>query len=832
MMSLPIDSSLPALRDACMAARNVVLEAPPGAGKTTRVPLALLPEPWCAERIVMLEPRRIAARAAARYMASQIREEVGETVGYRVRLDTRVSARTRIEVVTEGVLTRMLQDDPSLEGISVVIFDEFHERSLHADLGLALTLDTQQVLRPDLRVLIMSATLEDERVAKLLHGAPVVRSTGRSFPVEVHYTARRPEPRAVESSVAATVREALHQSDGDVLVFLPGAREIRRVNALLAPPECAGSSDLAIIPLHGSLPPAEQDRALRPDPAGRRKVVLATSVAETSLTIDGVRIVVDSGLSRVPRFSPRTGMTRLETIRAARSSTEQRAGRAGRTAPGVAYRLWSTAEQGALAAEPTPEILEADLAALMLTLATLGVRDPTTLRWLDPPPPAAQAQARDLLEQLGALDQAGTVTPHGRAMAALPLHPRLAHMLLRARDLHAVGVAADLAALLEERDVLRGSGMPPDADVRLRLELLRERSFPSSWRGYPVSREGVHRVRAEASQLRRMVRGKSGEGDVERAGLLLAFAYPDRIAQARGGTGRFLLRNGRGAGLQSGQSLANQSWIVAAELDDVGSDSRILLAAPLEEADLNTHFGEQIRIEETVTWDSASDAVQARRRARLGALVLSDTAVRDPDADLIRTALLDAMRGDGPAALPWSDASRRLQQRMLFLRRLHPTWPDVSDTALMSQLNDWLGPRLTGIRRRSDLAEVDLNDALLELIDWRQREILERDAPTHITVPTGSRIPIDYSDPAAPVLAVRLQELFGSATTPAIAGGRVPLTLHLLSPAQRPVQVTRDLAGFWRTSYFDVRKDMRGRYPKHYWPENPLEAEPTRKRKE
>ncbi len=826
--TLPIESSLPSLRDALRSHRNAVLEAPPGAGKTTRVPLALLEEAWCSGKIVMLEPRRIAARAAARFMAGQLGEDVGQTVGYRVRLDTRVSRSTRIEVVTEGVLGRMLQDDPGLDGVSLVIFDEFHERSLHADLGLALALETQHLLRNDLRILAMSATLDGARVAQLLDDAPVVRSAGRSFPVELRYAARRAELPELERTVATTVREALNEAEGDLLVFLPGAREIRRTADLLEP--IGESSPVTVIQLHGSLPPAQQDLALKPDPRGRRKIVLATSVAETSLTIDGVSVVVDSGVSRVARFSARTGMTRLATIRASRSSVEQRAGRAGRTAAGTCYRLWSAAEQTSLAVAHPPEILEADLAQLALTLAARGTRDATELRWLDLPPPAALAQARDLLFQLNALDECGAITAHGRAMSELPIHPRLAHMLLRARDLHAVGVAADLAALLEERDLLRSTAGPPDADVRLRLEVLRERSTPDNWRGIPVSREGVHRTRAEATHLRRLVRDNS-QGELDSAGLLLAFAYPDRIAQARGGPGRFLLRNGRGAGLANGSSLQKSEWLVAAEVDDAGADSRILLAAPLEESDLTTHFGEQIETEDDISWDATSGAVTARRRTQLGALVLSDIAVREPDPEAIRAALLSAIRREGSSSLPWSDASRRLQQRILFLRRLDPVWPDVADDTLMTQLDHWLGPRLDGIRRRSDLAAIDLSEALLGLLDWRQCDILDRDAPTHVTVPTGSRIPIDYSDPAAPVLAVRLQELFGSATTPTIAQGRVPLTLHLLSPAQRPVQVTRDLAGFWKTSYFDVRKDLRGRYPKHYWPENPLEAEPTRRAK-
>ena len=840
---LPIETVLPDIRAALSDGTGLVLQAPPGAGKTTMVPLALLGEPWLAgRRIVMLEPRRLAARAAAHRMAQLLGEETGETVGYRVRLDTRVSPRTRIEVVTEGVLGRFLQEDPALEDTGLVIFDEFHERSLHADLGLALTLQSREVLRDDLRLLVMSATLDGGPIARLLGDAPIVTSEGRTYPVEVRWSERRPAAR-IEDAVAATVREALRREPGDVLVFLPGAGEIRRTETLLA----GVPDDTRVFPLHGTLPLALQDEAIRPSAPGRRKVVLATSIAETSLTIEGVRAVVDSGLARVPRFSPRTGMTRLETVRVTRASAEQRRGRAGRVAPGVCYRLWSEAEHAGLVPFQRPEILEADLAPLALELAAAGVSDPAELKWLDAPPVAAFAQARELLRELDALDDAGPgrsrasrgITPHGRRMAGLALHPRLAHMLLSAQasgDPGTVATACDLAALLSERDVLQpdvGTGM---SDVRLRLELLRDpesRGEPAFVHGLAVSRDALRRARVEAQHWRRTLRlAGSARSRDEHAGVLLALAYPDRVAQRRAGAGqRYLLRNGRGAVLGAGDPLAASPWLVAAELDDRRPESRVFLAAPVALEEIEARFGDQVQREELVEWDAAQRAVTARRLTRLGALVLGDAPVRDPDPERVARALLDAVRREGLGLLPWSDAARRLRERMAFLHAADPSWPDVSDAALVATLDDWLLPRIVGVRRLDDLARTDLADALLGLLGWEQRRALDELAPTHVTVPSGSRLPVDYGDPAAPVLAVRLQEMFGLAETPRIARGRVPLVLHLLSPAHRPVQVTRDLAGFWRTSYFDVRKDLRGRYPKHHWPEDPMEAEPTRRAK-
>lgn len=816
---LPVHDALPALRDALAERGAAVLVAPPGAGKTTLVPLALLDAPWLgARRILMLEPRRLATRMAARRMAQSLGEPVGQTVGYRVRMETRVSARTRIEVVTEGIVTRMVQHDPVLADVGLVIFDEYHERTLHADLALALVAQSRALVREDLRLLVMSATLDAEPVARLLGDAPVIRSEGRMFPVETRYVEPRHDAR-LEATVVRATLDALDREDGDVLVFLPGAAEIRRVAERLSGAGLPSST--RVVPLYGDLPPAAQDDAVRPSAPGARKIVLATSIAETSLTIEGVRIVIDSGLARVPRFSPRTGMSSLETVRVSRASADQRRGRAGRVAPGTCYRLWAEQEQRHLVPHRAPEILEADLAPLALELAAAGVRDPASLAWLDAPPPAALAQARELLTELGALDAAGRITARGRRMADLPLHPRLAHMLLEGASAGQGALACDVAALLEERDILDDVR---DADIQARLEALR-----SGLRAHP---DRVRRVRESASQLRRVIGARDGARDTGATGLLLAFAYPDRVGQRRpGGSGRFLLRNGNGAAFAEPQALSASPYIVAAELDARRPESRIFLAASLAADDLVAHFGDQIVGEGIIAWDDDQRAVVARRVTRLGAIVLGDAALRDPDPARVAEALLEGVRRLGVAALPWSDAARRVRERLGFLHALDPAWPDVSDLALERTFGDWLAPHLLGLTRLDQIARLDLVAVLMERLTWAQRAALDEMAPTHVVVPSGSRIPVDYSAPEAPVLSVRLQEMFGCADTPRIGGGRVPLTVHLLSPARRPVQVTRDLAGFWRTTYFDVRKDLRGRYPKHHWPDDPMRAEPTSRAK-
>lgn len=853
---LPIEEIIPALRDALRRGTSAVLQAPPGAGKTTRVPLALLDEPWLAgRRIVLLEPRRLAARAAAYRMAELLGERVGETVGYRIRLETRVGPATRIEVVTEGVLTRMLQSDPALEGVGLVIFDEVHERNLHADLGLALCLHARELLREDLRIVAMSATLDGAPLAALLGAAPagearagaapILTSEGRTYPVEtIHLApanAREQMPGgSLVPRTARAVEIALAEQVGDILVFLPGAGEIRRVQEALGEVR----PEVRVLPLHGSLGREEQDLALRPAPAGARKVILATSIAETSLTIDGVRTVIDSGVMRVPRFSPRTGMNRLETVTVSRAAADQRRGRAGRQGPGTCYRLWSEAEDRGLTPHSTAELLQADLAPLALELAAWGVTEPAELRWLDPPPAAALAQAHQLLRDLGAITAEGRITPHGRKLAGLGLHPRLAHLLLRARELGLGALAADLAALLGERDLFRGRTDTPDADLRLRLEALRGHGndLPAAARqaGYTIDRGTLHRARAEARHWRTRIGAPPAHAndDLDAAGLLLAFAFPDRIALRRQGSGRghvqgqpgrFLLRSGRGAALAAGQPLAEVDALVAAELDDRGRESRILLAAPVDPVELRQQFGDQIEVEESIAWDDAARAVRARRRESLGALVLGEAPIQDPDPELVRAALLQGVAALGLECLPWSKDATRLRNRLLFLRHLDPALPDLSEPALLATLPEWLGPYLDGLRGAEELRRLDLETILGGLLTWEVRRRLDEEAPAAIVVPSGSKIAIGYDDPESPILAVRLQELFGLAETPRIGKGRVPLTLHLLSPARRPVQITRDLASFWENTYFEVRKDLKGRYPKHFWPDDPMHAPATRR---
>ena len=820
---LPIEDVLAPLRAALADRTSAVLQAPPGAGKTTRVPLALLGEPWLSEqRIVMLEPRRLAARAAARRMAGSLDEPVGATVGFRVRGETRIGAHTRVEVVTEGVLTRMLHVDPTLDGIGLVIFDEFHERSLHADLGLALALETQWVLRPELRLLVMSATLDGIAVAKLLGDAPVIASDGRTFPVETRYVPRRAE-QAIESAVGSVIRRALSDDGGSVLAFLPGAAEIRRTQAALA--ASALPADVRVLPLFGAMPAAAQDEAILPARPGTRKVVLATSIAETSLTIDGVQVVVDSGLSRVPSFSPRTGMSRLETVRVSRASAEQRRGRAGRTAPGVCYRLWAVEEHAGLLERDRPEILQADLAPLALELAVAGVLDASSLRWLDQPPAPALAQARELLVQLGALDAGRRITKHGRAMASLGVHPRLAHMMLRGHALGFGATACALAALLDERDPMRRGDLVPDADMRHRLEIVEGHE-----RSPNVEHETVRRVREQARAWRKALHVSSQEAVNEAdTGRALALAFPDRVAQRRAGADeRFVLRNGLGVVLPEGSALTGEAYLAVAELGGQRPQARILLAAPLTRDELEELLGDQVEYDEVVEW-RGGERVVAVRRERLGAIVLREVPLRDAAPLAVAEALLSALTTEHGLALRWSEGAVHVRARLAFLHRHLENWPDVSDAALRVTAREWLLPHLVGLRRRDAVDALDLGALLLSRLSWRQRAELDELAPTHLEVPSGSRIRIDYTDPDAPVLAVRLQEVFGLEATPRLAGGGVPIILHLLSPARRPVQVTRDLAGFWRHSYFEVRKELRGRYPKHAWPDDPLRAEPTRR---
>ncbi|MEE4300159.1 MAG: ATP-dependent helicase HrpB [Pseudomonadales bacterium] len=821
---LPVLASLDALR-ATLAAGDAVLQAPPGAGKSTLVPLALLDARWAADRsILMLEPRRIAARSVAHRMAELLGERVGETVGYRMRLETRVSARTRIEVVTEGVLTRMLQTDPALAGYAAVIFDEFHERSLDGDLALALTLAGRELFRDDdpLRLLVMSATLDVEAVARLLGNAPVIRSEGRQYPVRVCYgAAASPRERIVERVVPAVLDALRTHPESSQLVFLPGEGEIRRTAEALE----GRCGDAELRPLHGGLDLAAQRHAIAP--AAERKIVLATNIAETSLTIEGVDVVIDAGFARQPAFDPRSGMTRLALRRIARDAAEQRAGRAGRLRPGVCYRLWSAQQHEQLAATTEPEIRGADLAGLALQLLAWGVADPAELTWLDAPPRGAWRQALDLLAALGALDRAGgaaALTKDGEAMAALGAHPRVARLLLAGARAGAPDTACRLAALLEERDPLGRD----DADLATRLALLDGTTdCPRSARGWRARvLRGAEQYQTRLDRLAVMADG-TGAATV---GALVAYGWPDRVARKRR-SGGYQLANGRSANLDGPQRLGRESWLAVA---DVGGAARrqgdvIGLAAALDPALFDGPLAQLVR-EKTVTeWERGGDRFVAERQRRIGALVLSRARIEPLPEGLREQALLDAVRARGLTLLDWKRPARELRDRIALLRRVEPDgdWPDLSDDALLESLDGWLAPWLTSVKRLGDLRRIDLVACLTALLEWPQQQALDRLAPRRLAVPSGSSIAVDYSvDP--PVLAVKLQEMFGQTETPAVANGKVPLSIHLLSPAGRPLQVTQDLATFWRDVYPEVRKEMRGRYGKHPWPEDPLTAAPTR----
>ena len=879
---MPVVAALPELLAALKISPSAVLEAPPGAGKTTVVPLALLAAAWrpAAQKILVLEPRQLAARAAAARLAQLLGEPVGRTVGYRVRLDSKVSSATRIEVITEGILTRMLQDDPALEDVACVVFDEFHERSLNADLGLALALDAQAVLRPELRIVLMSATLEAQRLGQWLP-APVVSSAGFLFPVETIYLDPRraaalpnkPGERLAET-VPGQVRAALAAHEGDVLVFLPGVADLQRVARRLddsLPP----LTDLHL--LHGELPLEAQDAALKPAPAGRRKVILATSIAETSLTIEGVRVVIDGGFARVPRFAPRTGFTSLETVPVARAAADQRRGRAGRLAPGTCYRLWTEAEHHQLPAHRPPEIQTADLSGLVLELALWGANDPTSLRWLDVPPAAAVAQARELLVRLGALEgmelrikseelkvkkedeedrnSAGFLifnsslltlnssskpTPHGRQLAKLGLPPRLGHLVVRGAALGHGPAAAALAALLAERDLLRWATphdprpLPPD--LRLRLEALASGRAPMA--GLALHHATLQRVRDVARHLQSRLGSAKENSQLHQltsspVGLLTALAYPDRLAQ-REAPDRLRLVTGQRVSLRTEDVDPQAEFFAVAHLTGQGHAPRAALAAPLSREELETAFAEQIISTEEVRFDPATQRVTGRRVRRLGALLLEEKVIGQPNAELVAQALLGYLQETGLDKLSWTPAARQLQQRLEFLRRhfggATADWPAFNEAALLADLPAWLGPHLAGLKSLDQVQRLDLLEPLLARLPggWAQRQELDRLAPTHLEVPSGSHVALDYADPVAPVLAVKLQELFGLTETPAVGGGRVLLLLHLLSPGGRPAQVTRDLRSFWEKGYFEVRKDLKGRYPRHPWPDEPMKHIPTK----
>jgi len=810
---LPIDAALPALTAALRANNAAVLVAPPGAGKTTRVPLILAAEDWAKDRrILVLEPRRLAARAAAARMAATLRERVGETVGLRVRFSSNVSRKTRIEIVTEGIFTRLILDDPMLEGVAAVLFDEFHERSLDADLGLALARDAQQGLREDLKLLVMSATIDGARIAQLLGGATVIESEGGAFPVETRYAGR--DTRAIEPQVADTIVRAMRAEAGSVLAFLPGAGEIRRTQTHLE-----GRTDAAtdIVPLYGALGGDEQDRAIAPAPSGRRKIVLATSIAETSITIEGVRIVVDSGLARVPRYEPDVGVTRLETVRVSRAAADQRRGRAGRTEPGVCYRLWDEPQTASLEPFARPEILAADLSSFVLDLAAWGSA-PDQLAFLDPPPRPALNEAKALLTELGAIDADGRITDEGCQLRRLPLPPRLARMVVDAAREGEALLAAEIAAIISERG-LGGD----DADLRERVVALRRDRSP---RGRDA--------RAMAERWAKIAEAPDKPGERSELGItLVALAYPERIAKNRGGySGAFLLANGRGAIVDAASPLAREPFLAIAEMTGSAAQARILSAAPITLAQIERRFADHIVSREETTFDSASLSLRGRTSRRLGAIALAEAPIQvEPNEDTAKL-LADAVGRIGVNRLSWTKAIQQWRDRVMFLRASEgDEWPDLSDATLTATAGEWLKPALAGKTALGAITADDLAAALNNLLPWPLPRRLDAEAPTHFEAPTGTQVPIDYAAEGGPKIAIRVQELFGLNRHPAIAGGKIPLVIDLLSPAHRPVQTTRDLPGFWRGSYAAVSSEMRGRYPKHPWPDDPIAATATRRAK-
>ncbi|MCU7914767.1 MAG: ATP-dependent helicase HrpB [Candidatus Thiodiazotropha sp. (ex Gloverina cf. vestifex)] len=824
---LPIVEVLPELKAALQGSRSVVLSAPPGSGKTTIVPLALLDEQWVSgNKIIVLEPRRLAARAAAQRMAHIAGQQVGQTIGYRVRFDKRVSEETRIEVVTEGILTRQLQRDPELKGVSLIVFDEFHLRSIHSDLALALCTDVIAGLRDDLRLLVMSATLDIDAIASLID-APVVTGEGRSYPVDIHYLGR-PVEGFIPQIAASGILRALKQQQGDILAFLPGTGEIKATERLLNEP-CG--SRVEICPLYGDLTKEAQDRAIQPSKERKRRVVLATSIAETSLTIEGITTVVDSGWSRLPHFDPNSGLTRLETLRVSKASADQRAGRAGRLGPGVCYRLWTQSDQTKLAPHTPPEIIGADLAPLVLELANWGIKDPTDLNWLDAPPKGAYAQAQELLVRLDALDQKSLITSAGRRMVGLSLHPRLAHMLDYAEKSGQHALAADLAALLSERDILKRKrgDLPLPVDIDERLHLLQQ------WRKSRKElskREGVDigaclQVDKAARQWTRFKQQREREISLKplSIGGLLGRAFPDRIAKRRG-SGGFRLAAGRGASLPAGDRLESETFLVIPALDAGKKEGRVFLAASIPLEEIRSTHTKSITQKTSVTWVESTESVLAQEEEQLGAITLSSQRMTEISPEMQQCAMLDGIRRMGLKVLPWSRESKEWLQRIRCLKRWQPKeeWPDVSDLALLEGLDDWLAPWLEGMTRRDHLKRLDLKKILLTMLTWDKQRRMNELVPTHIQVPSGSFKRLDYSDEEAPVLAVKLQEMFGLVDTPRVCGGNKLIRVHLLSPSQRPIQITQDLRGFWERTYQEVKKELKGRYPKHYWPDDPWNA--------
>ncbi|WP_310618668.1 ATP-dependent helicase HrpB [Flexibacterium corallicola] len=809
---LPIESVIPTLLKQLEQSPSAVLVAEPGAGKTTRVPLALLDVLWRQDKkVIVLEPRRLAARAAARRMAQSLGEKVGERVGYRVRMDSAISDKTIIEVVTEGVFIRQMLQDPELSNVAAILFDEFHERSLEADLGLALAIDVQQALRDDLRIMPMSATLDAVGVSKLLDDAPVITCEGRQFPVETRYLGRS-SSKYIEDQVVAAIRLALKEEVGSLLVFLPGQGEIHRVKDLLS---SKLPTNVDIAPLYGALDFKEQDAAIKPAAQGRRKVVLTTSIAQTSLTIQGIRVVIDSGLTRTSQFDPQHALSRLVTVRTSRATADQRRGRAGRTEPGVCYRLWDEAQTKALPADDKPQILESDLSSLVLDLASWGVSDPSHVAFMTPPPIPAWTESQKLLQSLHALDATGAITREGKKLAKLPVHPRLAHMLIQAAKEGKQYLAALIAVLLSEPAL---GGRAVDVGERLR-QFMQENSTRAK------------SAKALAASWSKLVgTGKGEKPNFEDAGEILAYAFPDRIAQQRGAQGRFRLASGRGGQLDASEALAVQPFLVVADMQGSAAQARILLAAPLDKNSILERFADDLKQVEEVKL-SPQKGIVATRLTKFGAVVLEEEKIANPDPNAITQALLKLVSSRSISRLPWSKDQLRLRGRVAYVRAQQAgQWPDLSDKALQEDL-EWLHPYLAGLTSVEHITAEHLGNALSALLPWGRAGELDRLAPSHFEAPTGTRAPITYDSPQGPQISIRVQELFGLNTHPSICGGAIPLTLELLSPAQRPIQVTKDLPGFWKGSWSDVKADMKGLYPRHPWPDNPLEEQATRRTK-
>ncbi|MBC2703719.1 ATP-dependent helicase HrpB [Desulfobacula sp.] len=835
--TLPIQKHIPDIVKALEASRCAVIQAPPGAGKTTRVPLALLDEPWLAnKKIILLEPRRLAAKSCAAHMADLLKEKVGQTIGYQIRLDRKIGSGSRIEVITEGIFTRKIQNDPSLEDVGLVIFDEFHERNIHSDLGLALCLETLEALRDDLRILVMSATMDVFAVSKLMDNAPVIVSKGKSFSVETIYVSpldRKKRGVPIETACASVIRRALSETGGDMLVFLPGVKEIKILYSIL---EKDLESAIHVFPLYGNLSQKDQARAFRPSNPGKQKIVIATSIAETSITIEGVSVVVDAGLMRVPRFSPQTGMTHLETLPVSKASADQRRGRAGRTEPGKCYRLWSEYDHRLLKAYTKPEILSIDLTGFALELAAWGISDPGQLKWLDPPEPTSFEQAQNLLKTLGALDEQGRITFHGKKMSSAGLHPRLAHMVIKADEKGQGLLACRIAAFLNERDFIRFDPKAADPDIRLRLEIIE--TFTSKkkvWKKeFKINEGAIHRIIESGQKIARDFGVKPTGTDIEKTGVLLAHAYPDRIARKRDNRNNtFLTASGKGAFFTGTNSVSLSEYIVAVHLDGNPQNAKIFLGAPYSKQDFELDFCERFKTVQTVSWDKKMGGVRAREDTVFEKLVVHRRTISDIDPDMAGTILIKEIQRRGLSWLPWTKRLKSMKERAVFLKNTgrFPDLPDLSDKALEEELTIWLKPFLIGVVSLKQLERIDFEAAFLSLLTWEEQQIIEKNAPTHIKVPSGSRKPLKYSSENglldSPVLEVRLQEMFGLTATPKIADHTIPITLHLLSPAGRPVQITRDLENFWKNTYKYVKKDLMGRYPKHFWPDDPLGARPT-----